>query len=49
MENEFQSRSFEAEVIFSRKKKKKPHHPDTIFNGNPVKRKFLPKIFGYVS
>ena len=36
------------EVIFSRKRNK-PHHPDIIFNGNPVKRKFLPKPFRYVS
>ena len=33
------------EVIFSRKRNK-PHHPDIIFNGNPVK-KVLPKTFGY--
>ena len=36
------------EVIFSRKRNK-PHHPDIIFNGNPVKRKFSPKPFRYVS
>ena len=30
------------EVIFSRKRNK-PHHPDIIFNGNPVKKKSLTK------
>ena len=35
------------EVIFSRKRNK-PHHPDIIFNGSPLK-KVLTKTFGYVS
>ena len=35
------------ELIFSRKRNK-PHHPDIIFNGNPV-IKALTKTFGYVS
>ena len=35
------------ELIFSRNRNK-PHHPDIIFNGNPVK-KFLQKTFGNVS
>ena len=30
------------EVIFSRKRNK-PHHPDIIFNGSPVKKKSLTK------
>ena len=36
------------EVIFSWKRNKL-HHPDIIFNSNLVKKKFLPKTFGYVS
>ena len=39
MENEFQSRSLEVSTrsyIFT-EKKYKPHHPDIIFNDNPVK------------
>ena len=33
------------EVIFSRKKSK-PHHPDIIFNGNPVKKSSYQKHLG---
>ena len=36
------------EVIFSWKRNKL-YHPDIIFNSNPVKKKFLPKAFQYVS
>ena len=35
------------DVTFSRKGNK-PHHRDIIFNGNPVRKKLLPKTFGYV-
>ena len=33
------------EVIFSRKRNK-PHHPDIIFNGNPVKKSSYQKYLG---
>ena len=33
------------EFIFSRKRNK-PHHPDIIFNGNPVKKSSYQKLLG---
>ena len=48
MENEFQSRSLEVTTrsyIFM-EKKYKPHHPDIIFNDNPVKKRLYQKQLG---
>ena len=43
MESEFQYQSLnKLDVIFSLKRNK-PHHPDIIFNGNPVKNSFYQK------
>ena len=47
MENEFQSRSFEAGArSYILTEKKKLHHPDIIFNGNPVKKTSFQKHLG---
>ena len=35
------------EVIFSRKRNK-PHYPDIIFNGNPVKKTLTKKIWMFL-
>ena len=49
MEKEFQSRPFEAGArSYIITEENKSHHPDIIFNRNPVK-KALTKNFGYVS
>ena len=47
MENELQFRSSKQahEVIFSRKRNK-PHHPDIIFNSNPLKKSSYQKHLG---
>ena len=46
MESEFQYQSLnKLDVIFSLKRNK-PHHPDIIFNGNPVKNSFYQKYLG---
>ena len=48
MENELQSRSFEAGTrsYILTDIKNKPHHPDIIFNGNPVKKSSYQKPLG---
>ena len=47
MKNKFQSEPLKQaqEIIFSRKRNKL-HHPDIIFNCNPVKKALIKKYFG---
>ena len=49
MENEIQSWSFEAGaktyIPIEKRKRNKPHHPDIIFNGNPVKKALTKNIW----